>query len=195
MAGADGDSPAAVASRTLQRAARMADPSPVLNALAVSWAQQTAAAFRNERSPAGEDWPRLAPSTIARRAAKLSGARGRSKKTGRITKGAQAKRADARARYAAGAPGVFKPLVDSGRLRQSIRYVARRDGIEISAVAYIAHHVTGTLTVRRGPPKRNPLVIEIEGGKARLIASAHAQLVRALPAFFETGNVPALEVA
>lgn len=190
--GADG-SPGAVAKRTQLYADRLRDLSPVFRQLSVEFAQQTDAAFRNSRSPFGEDFPRLAPSTVARRAAKLRGAKARSKKTGKLTKGARAKRSDARARYAAGGPGIFTPLIDSGRMRQSVRYVPRRDGIDLSGVGYLRFHVSGSLKVKNRPPKRNPLVVQFtsSGSGLALIPSANSRMLRAITAFVETGSVPA----
>lgn len=197
----DGDSPAAVATRTLALAERMRDLSPVMQVLAVEWAQQTANSFRRQMSPAGESWPTLAPSTVRSRAAKVSGGNRRSKKTGKLTAGARRARADARARNAAhNAPGggfvtgrVFTPLIDSGRLRQSIRYVPRRDAVELSAVGYVRYHMAGSLTVKNRPPKRNPLVVQFtaNGSGVALIPAAHTRFLRALSAFVATGSIPA----
>jgi hypothetical protein len=178
----------------------MLDPTPVWQQMAVEWAQQTDAAFRGERSPAGEDWPALASSTVERRIAKLKGANRRTKKSiaeksglvrGKLTKSALAKRDQARLQYAHGG-GNIKMLVDSGRMRQSVRYVPRKNGVDLSAVAYIAHHVGGSLKVANRPPKRNPLVVQFtaNGDGVALIPSAHERLLRALPAFIETGTVP-----
>lgn len=192
MAGADGDTPAAAVERMRLRQQRLLDSSAVYRQLAVEFSQQTASAFRNERSPFGEDWLRLARSTVARRVAKLPGASSRSKKTGRLTKGARIKRAAAAAVYDQGG-GNIKPLVDSGRLRQSIAYTPTRDGIEITAVWYIRYHVTGSLKVRNRPPKRNPLVIQqtASGAGYALIPAAHTRFLRAFTGFVETGTVPA----
>jgi hypothetical protein len=181
-------------------ARRMADLSPVYRVLSVEFAQATDAAFRGERSPAGEGWPALAGSTVERRIAKLAGANRRTKKTiaeksglvrGKLTKTALAKRDHARLQYAHGG-GNIKMLIDSGRMRQSVRYVPRGTGIELSAVAYIVHHMGGSLKVKNRPPKRNPLVVQFtaDGNSIALIPSAHERFLRAAAAYVATGTVP-----
>ncbi len=198
MAGADGDSPAAVLARLEQKAERMLDLTLPMNALSVHFAQLTAQSFQRRISPAGESWPELAQSTLRRRAAKLRGAKRRGK-NGRLTAKARRTRSDALARErAASVPGggfitgrVFAPLIDSGRMRQSISYVPRKTGIVISGVGYLAHHVGGDRKRKPPrPPKRNPLVVELgDDGAPQLIPVAHEALVRLVTVYINTGQV------
>lgn len=198
MAGADGDSPDAVVARTMAIAGRFKDLSPVHQVMAVEFAQMTARAFQRSMSPAGESWANLAPSTIRRRAAKVKGGNRRGK-TGKLTAAAKRARADARARgliqvlpgggYVTGR--AFTPLIDSGRMRQSIQYVPRKNTIEVSAVAYIKFHVTGSLKVKNRPPKRNPLVIQLtaNGDGMELIPTARARYIQAVTSHVMTGQI------
>jgi phage gpG-like protein len=155
----------------MERAARMRDLGPVMRVQAASMETRISDAFRGERSPAGEEWPALAESTLEQRAAKLPGARRRSKRTGKLTKGAQA------ARSRATQPGAIKKLIDTGRLRGSIRVRANRDSIEITGAAYLAVHVDGSENV----PKRNPLPVERgSDGAFRLVPAADEEFRKAI---------------
>lgn len=179
--GADGDTPQAVAARLFERAARMEDPRPFHEVYAAHLEQVISDAFRDERSPAGEPWADLAPSTVAQRLAKLPGAKRRSKKTGQLTAAARA----ARGRGLI-SPGSIKKLIDAGRLRGSITVSAARDRIAIAGAAYLAAHVTGTDDM----PARNPLPIESDGADGfKLIAVEHERYVGGLTGYINTGEI------
>lgn len=207
MAGADGDSPNAVVERTMAMAQRFRDFSPANRVLAVEFAQQTARAFQRSMSPAGESWPDLAPSTVRRRAAKVKGGNRRKNtiarqlglERGQLTAGARRARASAIARqrlssvpgggYVSGRP--FTPLIDSGRMRQSIAYVPSKTAIAVQAVAYIKYHVGGSLKVRNRPPKRNPLVIQFSanGAGMELIPAARVRYIAVVVSYISTGQI------
>lgn len=171
-----------------ERASRLRDLGPVLRVQSEEWATATSDAFRNERSPAGEPWPDLAPSTVEQRIAKLPGANRRSKRTGKLTRGSQKKRAKAYEAYDGGQrSGLIKSLVDTGQMRNSIDYRVGPGGnsVEIQAVGYLAPHVTGP-----EPPKRNPLVIEPDetGPGLHLAEPFNTRLRDAILAYVEDGR-------
>lgn len=178
------------AQRLMDRAARARDLTAPLQVVAAEIDRETDAAFRASRSPAGEVFPRLAPSTVRARAAKLPGASRRSKKTGGLTAGARGKRKGARDVYAANPPGgpkLFTPLIDTGRARGSAHATADASGISWTAVKYLEPHIAGG---KRGLiPKRNVSVFEIRGGIARPIPKIHSLLLRTVATYVSTGRL------
>lgn len=185
------------------RAQRMGNLREAFSPLAISWQQQTDKAFSTGISPKGESFPDLALSTLHKRAAKLPGARRRSKKTGQLTRSAARRRADAVQRALLGAvPGssyfsintrVFRPLVDNGRARQATHYEPTNTGITLVTVKYLLYHVGGFRKGNRYLPKRNPLVVEYgaASGELVLIPSAAEAFGKAVTAFVETGRAAA----
>lgn len=116
------------------RARRIRDLTPAMKEGARLIEKETDDSFRKQRSPLGEPWATLKPSTIAGRAARI-----KSKKI----------------RSAILAGGVT-PLVDTGRMRNSVHVKATKRQMRFSAVGYMGPHMTGG-----GPlPKRNPTVFE-----------------------------------
>ena len=200
--GADGFD--AAIERAAGREQRASDLTPVFNRLCVEFERQTADAFAQERSPAGEEWPRLAPSTVEARLRKMAKANSRSKRSiaektglarGKLTKSAQRFRNETRLKaqgFLTAGGGNIRILWDTGRLRQSIQYFPKRDGFDLVGVSYLQHHVTGSLTVSNRPPKRNPLVIQKRpnGEGFELIPSAHVRTVSAVTSYIKTGKVP-----
>ena len=159
-----------------------------MKVMAEDWATETSDAFRNERSPAGDPWPELAPSTLKKRAAKLPGAKRRSKKTGKLTKAARNKR---KAGLVAGS-GLIRMLVDNGLLRNATSYRVGPSGqsVNIQGVEYLEPHVTGSIVRKGHPPKRNPLVIDRDAmGYMALIPRAHKKLTEAISHYVATGKV------
>ena len=172
-----------------QRAARMRNLAPALRVVAAEIEQRTDDAFRDSKSPYGELWPKLAPSTLLSRAAKLPGAK-RTGKAGGLTKGAQRKREKAISAYNAGTGGIFKPLVDTGRMRGSVRVRVRGNELEFAAVGYMAPHITGSLSRPGRPPKRNPTVFQrAASGELMAIPSILALLLRTVSRYVQTGQV------
>lgn len=126
------------------RAQHMRDLTPLMRSQALKWQRATERAFQQSRSPAGDQWPPLAPSTIASRI-KTQDKRERGRRTG------------------------YKPLIKGGTLNITLRYIPESATIKVSAVPYLAPHVTGSYKRVIGrPPKRNPLVYERVGGKPAL---------------------------
>lgn len=171
------------------RARRMRDLSPPLRVVAAEIEERTDRAFRDSTSPYGEPWPALAPSTLLARAAKLPGARRRGK-GGKLTRGARGKRSSAIAAYNAGAGGIFKPLVDTGRMRGSVRVRVTGNELEFAAVGYMAPHITGGIKNPARPPKRNPTVFQrAASGELQAIPSILSMLLRAVSRYVATGSV------
>lgn len=176
--------------RMQARVQRLADLSPALRVVAAEIEKQTSDAFRSSTSPFGEEWPALAPSTLKARAAKLPGANRRSKSTGKLTKGARAKREQAIAKYNAGTAGIFKPLMDTGRMRGSVHVNVTGNVLEFTAVGYMAPHITGSLSRPNRPPKRNPTVFQAAaGGGFAAIPRIMSLLLRTVGRYVATGRV------
>ena len=171
--------------RMAERAKRIANLAPALRVVAAEIEKRTDDAFHRSQSPFGEIWPTLAPSTQAARAAKLPGARKRSKKTGKLTKGARQKRVEGIAAYQFGGANTFKPLVDTGRMRNSVRVLVRGNELEFSAVGYMGPHITGG----RKLPKRNPTVFQLAGGQFKPIPDVLSYLLRTVGRYVATGQV------
>lgn len=150
------------------RSSAVRDLTPALKVMAAQIEKTTDDAFMSGRSPAGEKWPPLAPSTLAARARALAGARRRTK-SGKLTGGAQKLRAKI--------IGNSKPLINTGRLRNSQHArVTNGTTIEWSEVWYGGPHVTGGRGDR--PPKRNMSVFELSPGKAFALVPAIEALYR-----------------
>jgi hypothetical protein len=175
--------------RMQERVARLADLSPALRVVAAEIETQTSNAFQRSQSPFGEQWPALAPSTQAARAAKLPGANRRSKSTGKLTRAAYLKREKAVADYQAGKSGIFKPLIDTGRMRNSVHVNVRGNELEFTAVGYMAPHITGSLTKPGRPPKRNPTVFQMVGGAFQPIPNVLSLLLKTVGRYVATGRV------
>lgn len=171
--------------RMYERAQRMKDLSPALRVVAAEIEQRTDDAFRDSKSPYGETFPDLALSTQQARAAKMPGARKRGK-GGQLTKGARKKRAAAIAHYQAGMGNVFKPLIDTGRMRNSVRVRVSKNELEFGAVGYMGPHITGG----RHLPKRNPTVFQrAASGQLEAIPSVLSLLLRTVSRYVATGQV------
>lgn len=170
--------------RMYERAQRMRDLSPALRVVAAEIETRTDDAFRDSRSPFGEIWPTLAPSTQAARAAKLPGARKRGK-SGQLTKGAKQKRAAGIAAYQFGSANTFKALVDTGRMRGSVRVRVRKNELEFASVGYMGPHITGGKNL----PKRNPTVFQrAASGQLEAIPSIMSLLLRTVSRYVRTGT-------
>jgi hypothetical protein len=92
--------------------------------------------FDQSRDWSGVPFPPLAESTIERRIGSLKAANKRTK-DGKLTKGSQ------RLREKLLAPGGIKPLIDTGRARNSQHTDAEPDGIVWTAVGYLGYHFEG----------------------------------------------------
>lgn len=180
------------AERLLERAARARDLTPATQVVAAEIDKMTDDAFRHSRSPAGEVFPRLAPSTVAARAAKLPGANRRNKKTGQLTAGARGKRKGARDVYNAhipGGPRLFTPLIDTGRARNSAHATGDATGVSWTGVGYLGPHITGSQTKPGRPPKRNVSVFHVSGGILSPLPKIEALFLSSIGRYIETGRV------
>ena len=160
---ADGNTPGAAAARMDLRAKHMQDLTPLMRAQAVKFQRATELAFRQQRSPAGEQWPPLAPSTIKQR---ISGQdkRHRGRTTG------------------------FKALIKTGKLNSELIYRPDAATIKLEAVRYLDPHVTGSKSIPNRPPKRNPLVYDRVNGKLVLVQPYGQQFREAFIRYVETGR-------
>ena len=138
------------------RAAR--DLKPALQQFATEAEEATQRAFSRSVSPDGEAFKPLAPSTVEARARASKGAKKRDE-FGDLTPKAEATRAKIRA------AGGTTPLIDSGRLRNSIHFAVKADSIEFSMLGYGMPHVTGSSRL----PKRNPTVFRKAGESWELL--------------------------
>lgn len=177
------DGGAALRKRLSDRIARTRDLRPALRVIGEEIVKRTSDAFAARSSPAGEAWAPLAPSTLAARAAKVPGARRRTKR-GKLTKAAKAKRLAAVTSAAA-----IVPLVDTGRMRASAAQYRVTDSSTLSwsVVGYGGPHIAGGKSGR--PPKRNFSVFERGATGYRLIPSMRAYAVRVLSRYAATGRV------
>lgn len=150
-------------------AARARDLSPALRDVARDVEKRTDDAFRRSVSPEGEAWPDLAESTKAQRLARRKETRGGGK-------GKKGKAKVAALLSGLGNPGALRPLVDTGRMRNSSHAeVSGPTSVRWSAVGYMGPHMAGGKNGR--PPKRNPAVFELAGGHWRVIASVQRYMV------------------
>lgn len=123
-------------------------------------------AFDRSMSPAGETFPSLAESTIEARARQSKAARKRDE-FGDLTPKAERIRAGIRA------PGGVKPMVNTGRARNSQHAtVIGDDAIQWSAVGYLEPSITGGKHI----PKRNVSVFEKSGDGYVLIPALQQKL-------------------
>lgn len=149
MAGADGSYTTAEAAQRMTRRASALQPQNMQRfheGVAKKWQTATDVAFRAQRSPAGEQFPKLAESTLARRRAKAKGGKSR----------------DARGAFTGN-----QALNRSGEMRRTTKYIPESGTIKLATVGYMPPHQSGAKNGR--PPKRNPLVFERAGGKPRLV--------------------------
>lgn len=179
------------------RAARVRDLSPAMRVIGEEMVTRGHQAFRERQSQTGDEWAVLAASTMAARAAKLPGAKRRKKghvtpaERARLkglglrgdllpgtslTKGAKAKRGQARRLAGLGVStgvlnSMFPPLVDTGRLRQSQRYqLIGKTGLRWSVVGYGGYHIGGA--PRANIPARNFAPIERVGASDKFTLNA-----------------------
>lgn len=173
---ATGDGGAGAAKRMAERAARMRNLTPALKLVAEEIHKATDDAFDQSRSVLGKAFDRLAPSTLAARGRRVKGGK-RKTKAGKLTPGASAARSKA--------AGSHKPLVDTGRARNSQRAkVVGGKTIRWSAVGYLEPHMKGA-----GVPKRNPTVFAVPSrGKPVLLAPYARRLTAAISRYIETGR-------
>ena len=135
---------------------------------AKKWQDATIAAFAQQRSPAGEPFPKLAASTLAGRA--------RDRTKGALTStGRPFRRPAARP----GLPSAFGTLalVKSRTMMRTTRYVPEAGTIKLSTVDYMRPHQSGAKNGR--PPKRNVLVYQRVGGKLQLVEPYGSQFRQA----------------
>ncbi len=156
--------------RLKARRERMGNLQRAMDGLAATFQAETALAFVQRRSPAGQPWPPLAASTIAARAGKTGrGGLLRSRSSGRFTSAAS-----------------MQPLVRTRLLIDSIKYSANGGGIAVKFGAfYMQIHQSGASNGR--PPKRNMLVIERVGGRPVLYPDADKRFRAVVNAFVLSG--------
>ncbi len=151
--GSETSANAAVARLKARREA-MGNLQRAMDGLAATFQAETALAFVRRMSPAGEAWPPLALSTVMKRAGGTGrGGLLRNRRSGRFTSAAS-----------------LAPLDDTGATKASIRYDANGGGIAVKTNEIVPFHQKRARNGR--PPKRNPLVIEREGGQPKLYPDA-----------------------
>ncbi len=162
----------AAVERLKQRRERMGNLQRALDGLAATFQAETHLAFQRRVSPAGEVWPALALSTIMKRAGSTGrGSLLRNRRSGRFTSAA-----------------TIQPLVDTGLMRDSIKYSANGGGIAVKTDAfYLKIHQSGAKNGR--PVKRNPLVIERVGGNVRLYPDADKRFREVVNAYVMSGAI------
>ena len=140
-----------------ERARRFLDLSPALRVVGEEIIKRTADAFGDGRSPFGETFPPLAPSTLQARSRALKSANTRTK-SGGLTARAQRTRQSI--------VSSAKPLVDTGRARGSQHVDVQANTLTWSAVGYLLPHITGGARGGREgmPPKRNVSVFRPASG-------------------------------
>lgn len=180
MAGAVTATGLAEAQRRLaDRAARIRDMSAVMKVIGQDLVTETDNSFARQQSPAGEAWPGLAQSTKMGRVGRLKAANKRTK-AGALTAGAS------RLRASLLGVGGMTPLVDTGRMRNSVRVRPARRAVQWSAVGYMAPHMTGGKEGR--PPKRNPSPFEFVGGRWRLVPRLSKKYAEMIVRWIERGQ-------
>lgn len=148
------------------KSARMRDLEPALKVFGRFIETNVDNCFDQSRDWDGTAFPSLAESTIEKRIGNLKAANKRTK-SGDLTKAAKAFQAKLRA------PGGIKPLVDTGRARNSQHTDAGPESLVWTSVGYLGYHFTGNARL----PQRNvsPFVF-INGTDWRLHPRAKAKL-------------------
>lgn len=171
--------------RLRDMADRVKDLTPAMKVVARQIEKETDDAFRGSRSPLGTPWNAIKESTALNRkgARKLKQRVNRRTKEGGLTKGARGARgklfqkgvlgAQAFAGADLAATALGKPLIDTGRMRNSVNVKVSKRSVRFRAVGYMAPHMTGGKNL----PKRNPTIFEGEPGRFRLVPRI-AQMLR-----------------
>lgn len=149
------------------RAQRVRDLSPVFKLIGEDLIKETSDAFRKSRSPLGEPWDDIKDAT------KLGRKSVRKRAGERTSKGARTKRAMT---FRQGLLEQSKPLVDTGRMRNSPHTITQRRRLRFSMVGYTGPHITGDKSGNL--PKRNPTAFENVGGRWRLIPRLRQKYVQ-----------------
>ena len=151
MPGADGSYTTAEAQAKMLRRQAALQPANMQRfheGVAKRWQAATDTAFRAQRSPAGEQFPKLAESTLAARRRAAKGGLSRNRR-GQYT-GNQA-------------------LNKTGDMRRDTKYVPEPGTIKLITVSYMPPHQVGDKKRKPPqPPKRNPLVFERINGQPQL---------------------------
>lgn len=184
MAGADGNDAASAAQRMRERAARALNHTPALKLFAAWATKVTDDGFQISKELDGAPFPALAPSTIAQRLSEAGALKKSKRRTSGLTKKSEQ-------RYRAmTAPGGMKPLVKTARMRNSQRMQATgKNGLEWSAIGYLAPHITGSASPEGRPPRRNPTVFSGAGDTLTLKPKAREKLNAMVSSYIETGKV------
>jgi hypothetical protein len=148
-----------------KKSAALHNLEPAYKRFAAEIVKKTDDSFQDSRGYDGEPWPPLAESTIERRIGSLKSANKRGK-SGKLTKGATKMRDKMRA------PGGIKPMIDTGRARNSQHADTSRDGVEWSAVGYLGYHMTNHIVAT----VRNPTPFYWDGSAWKLRDSAMKSL-------------------
>lgn len=165
--------------RMAARVWRLKDLSPVMKTGAALITKLTDDAFARSKSPKGESFPDIKDATKLARAPKK--AKRRTKK-GELTSSAKAFRAKLLS------SGGSKPLISTGRARNSQRAKGTKKEIRWSAVGYLAPHITGGKPGGTRPPKRNVSVFEGKPGAFRLVRVVAQRLTASIARYIETGR-------
>lgn len=169
----------------------MLDLSKPFAVIAADMDKATFDAFDQGRSQSGAPFAALSRRTILARIAKQKGANRRTKKTGKLTRGAKEKRQGYRALLSLGgagylqSAGVAKPLLDTLVARNGTAHIPGPDGIRIRVVRYLLPHITGVPS--KHLPKRDPLVFEKAGDGIKLLPQWDARVRKDLIAHVNGG--------
>jgi phage gpG-like protein len=159
-----------IAAKLNARAAALRDVRPVLLGIAGDIDLKTAEAFTNSKRVDGLPFAELAEST------KIGRLR---RRKGKWRKAQGGKDATPEQRQAAIASAVkaakFRPLIDTGRMRNSARArVVSNTTVRWSVVDYGVPHITGGRGGR--PPQRNPSVFRVINGRWEIYADFAASI-------------------
>jgi phage gpG-like protein len=151
------------------RAAALRNLRPVLKDIAAEVDRVTAEAFEKSRRVDGLPFSELKDSTKVARLRRRKGlfkkaAAGTKPKKNATAAERKALAAQRRAQVLEAAKGLnFKPLIDTGRMRNSAKArVVSDTTVRWAVVDYGVPHITGTKNAR--PPQRNPSVFRVLGG-------------------------------
>ena len=159
-----------IAAKLGARAAALRDVRPVLLGIAGDIDLMTAEAFTNSKRVDGLPFADLADSTKLGRLRRRKGAYRKAKGGKKATPEQRKAGIDAAIKAAK-----FRPLIDTGRMRNSARArVTSNTTVRFAIVDYGVPHITGTPKGR--PPQRNPSVFRVINGRWEIYADFAASI-------------------
>jgi hypothetical protein len=169
------------------RAAALRNLRPVLKDIAAEVDKLTAEAFEKSRRVDGLPFGDLKDSTILgrlrrRKSAYRKATAGTKPRKGETSAERKARMAQRKSQALAAAKGAnFKPLIDTGRMRNSSKArVVGESSVRWAVVDYGVPHITGGKNWR--PPQRNPSVFRVINGEWVLHEKVAASIARKLVA-------------